>query len=527
MLNLSTSLRLAAFSLVTTVAMAEEPPPLFGDWYYMMPENWLDPAFTNTHDRCNAVWESVVYDDEVSYVPVNQPGGGHGGPSYEGGNWRSDYAVCVSRTLDLMDAPVAILLRNRNCPFPYGRGEQYYDPSVLENALNNLPKLDYLLMDLELEYSEGGEMLRRNVEEIHRLVRTHPNPRIRNARIGNYNDWPGESDPAMIWPSKRDRKSLTQSGANGWDRDAFYSQYFDVAMPIAYPSEAFSRHSDEVIQGESKTPNDHAAVFWGPLERVSMAARSLPDGHMLIPWITNYLQHTGGTQYYHAPPPTEEDLRMLVQHYRLRGARSFMIWTGDNLNTHHPWIDYETFRELALDAWRELDPIFENGTAVEFLNLKTNKTSGLQWSGIRTGSTVYITVSNLHHELAQSATLPAMDGLPAETPLVGPGEHETFVYTLDTAARDFDSDGDIDTADFIAFITAMRTGQNQTTQTVGGKGVGPLDIDTSGIIDLGDLIAVGSALRDGKFSRPAPDQRRTKRRSFASAPTRGQTFDGK
>ena len=515
---------LAVLAGAATLAAADAPPPLFGDWFYLMPENWRDPAFSGNEDRCNGVWESVIYDDEATYLPVNHPSGAHGGPGYEGGNWLSDYAICVAENLDLMEAPVAILIRNRNCPFPYGPGEEHYDALAVENALNNLPKLDYLLMDLEFSGTDGGELLRRNVKEIHRLIRSHPNPRIRNARIGNYNDWPGDSDAAMIWPTKRDRKSVTQSGADGWDRDAFYNDYLDVAMPIAYPSEAFSRHSDASVQGDNTTPNDRAAIFWGPLERVSVAARNLPDGHMLVPWITNYLQQNGGAEFYHAPPPSAEDLRALVQHYRLRGARSFMVWAGDAQFTHHPEINLQEFRDLAMDSWTELDPVFQITEAYEFLNLKTDKQSGVQWSGLRTDSTAVILVSNLNNE-PMSVDLPPMEGLPDTTPLVAPGEHDVFVYDLVPAARDFDNDGDIDTGDFIAFVRSLQSNGSTESGTVGGKGVSPIDIDTNGAVDLNDIVAVLGALRDGRYS-PAP-RSNNRGRSQASAPTRGNVVGTK
>lgn len=526
MISRTTTTRLASLATLTAtaaLASAGEAPPIFGDWYYLVPDNIRDPAFSNNEDRCAAIWESVIYDNESTYVPVNQPGGGHGGPTYEGGNWLSDYAVCVANTLDDMQAPIALLIRSRNCPFPYGPREEFYQPEVVADALEALPKLDYLLMDLEVgEHDPDGALLKRNIEEIVHLIRSHPNPRINQAHIGNYNDWPGNSDQAGIWPTVRARESISLPDGSSWDRNAFYHQYMDVAMPIAYPAEVFSRHSDPTVQGENLTPNDRAAIFWGPLERVSVAARNLPEDHTLVPWVTNYLSHNGETHVYHAPPPSEEDLRALMQHYRMRGAKSFMVWTNDSRRTAHPTIDYQEFRELAIDAWRELDGFFAGSGEVEYLNLETDKKSGLQWSGVRKGSTATFLVSNLHHDRALAAMLPAIAGLPNQTDPVPPGEHRVFTYELEPAARDYNDDGQIDTGDFITFISAVQTGVGNESRTVGGKGVKPTDVDTNGVIDLRDLIAVASALRDGRFNAPRNNTNTNEKRSFASAPTRSR-----
>lgn len=492
------ALQLTALAAVTTASNAGSPPPLFGDWWYLMPDGWRDASYTNTQARCETANE-FTYDQVASFVPVNQPSASHGGPGYEPGSWMADYALCVAERMHSIGAPIALMIRERNCPFPYGNPGNI-DPLALETALDQLPKLDYLLMDLEPWGENGEEMVRRNIEEIYRLVREHPNPLISNAAIGNYNDWPGMTDEASIWPSKRDRTADTSHQSDATDRDIFYKTFLNVAMPVAYPYESYSRHSDAAIQGANVTPNDRAAIFWAPLERASVAARNLPDGNLLIPWISNYVEYAGSPTFYHAPAPSESDIRALVQHLRLRGAHSYMIWTSDKANTSHPTIDYQTFREMSLDAWTELDDFFNSSENHEFLNLETDKKSGLQWSGVRAGSEIRILVSNMHHSRAMAAPLPPTDGLPSHTPLVGPGEHAVFTYSLDPAVRDFEGDGDIDTSDFMAFITALRNNSRVADNAVGGKGIDARDVDASGLIDLRDVIAVANAIREGRFN---------------------------
>ncbi len=477
----------------------DAPPPLFGDWWYLMPEDWRSEMLRWDSSDCQEI-ESLRYDQTNQYLPVNQPGGGHGGPTYGEGEWMSDFAICVAKEMERYGAPVSLILRSRNCPYPYDLHEgQEVSPDALPDALDALPRLDYLLMDLEA-WGPGDEaMVQMNVDEIVRMIREHPNPNIRNAYIGNYDDYPGDTDPGTIWPNRRTR---TNYRSTGWNREAFYHEYMNVAMPIAYPCEIFSRHSDEAIQGPEYSPNDRAAIFWAPLERTSIAARHLPEGHLLIPWVSNFVESYASPTFYHAPPPPEEDLRALIQHIRLRGAHSFIVWTSDKGQTVHPFIDYEQYRALALDAWGELDPLFDSSETVEFLNMQTSKKSGLNWSGVRIGSDVHILVSNLDENRDLALGLPAIDGLPATTPPVPAGTHAWFTYSVDPAARDFDGDNDVDTNDFIAFVYDFMSPSGAAENTAGGKGARSADVDTNGVLDLRDAISVAMAMRSGKF-RPA------------------------
>ncbi|HHN78822.1 MAG TPA: hypothetical protein ENK11_09170 [Phycisphaerales bacterium] len=494
------SLTLACGCAAATAANTPtEVPPLFGDWWYIMPEGWHDATAPRFGDPCrNIPW--FPYDRPGMYVPVNQPGAGHGGPTYSEGAWMSWYAMCIANQFDRLGAPMGLLIRNRNCLFPYAVTDGNISPGVLPTALMNLPKLDYLLMDLEPWGENGTEMMRLNADAIVALVRQHPNLRASDAFIGNYGDWPGERDEANIWPHKRDRTQFRTGQGDPWDRNQFYHDHFNIAMPIAYPYEVYSRHSDPRVQGENVTPNDRAAIFWAPIERVSVAARHLPRGHRLMPWITPYSAYDGDSEHYHAPPPTWDDLDAMVQHFRLRGANSYYVWSTTKNETEHPDFDHQTFRDFSMDTWRSLDPLFDSVERVEVLNLDTNKTGGLEWSGGRAGNTVWILVSNMHDELEQAAELPLIGDLPRETPLVAPGEHLLLTYQVNAAVRDFDNDGDIDPGDYVAFITSV---QNHTppawANTVGGNGADPRDVDCNGLVDLLDVLAVSYAYQGGLY----------------------------
>ncbi|MBZ0172759.1 MAG: hypothetical protein K8E66_10295, partial [Phycisphaerales bacterium] len=338
-------------SLVLTASAAAATPPIFGDWWYIMPEGWRDVDASRGWDPCAQI-PRFGYETESMYLPVNQSGGGHGGPTYEDGTWMSWYAQCLASQFDRIGAPIALMIRNRNCPFPYATGGGGTSPDALPQALDALPKLDYVLMDLETWGEDGTDMMRINGAEVSRLVRSHDNLRATSAYVGNYGDWPGATDESIIFPSKRDRTTYrVRQGEESWDRDQFYRANFNLAMPNAYPYETYSRHSEERLQRGNNTPNDRAAIFWAPLERVSTAARNLPHGHRLMPWITNYVQCDGASEFYHAPPPTWEDLEALVQHFRFRGASSYMLWTPTQGGTDHPTIDYQSFRLLAMDSW--------------------------------------------------------------------------------------------------------------------------------------------------------------------------------
>jgi hypothetical protein len=499
---------LAVCTLCSAHAALAAVPPLFGDWNVVMPEGWRETPRGQGDDPCEHV-PPVLYDDPVVYCPVNQTGGSHGGPTYEPGSWMAWFATCYAGRQDEAGAPIGILIRNRNCPFPFATGGLPTNPDALEHALDALPKLDYVILDLETWPGVSPAMVQLNVVEVVRLVRGHPNPRIADAFIGNYADTPNRFDEAMVVPGLRDRTRSRTSDGVEWDRHALYHAAFDLAMPSAYPAEAYSRHSDAHAQHGNATPNDRAAIFWAPLERVSAAARELPPGHRLMPWITNYLASSGNSAHEHAPPPPLGDLIALAQHTRLRGAMSFMLWTPNDGATAHPTVDYPLFRDTALAAWASLDPYFATGAPVEFLNLETDKASGVQWSGARVRNQVLMLVSNLLEADAVRVPLPMIGALPARTVPIAPGSHRVLSYPCDPAVRDFSRDGTVNDEDFNAYVFSFMSGIADAPNTVGGGGGDWRDIDANGAVDHADLILVTEAYWDGRFARFADERRQS------------------
>lgn len=487
-------------------AAQDQPPPLFGDWHYLMPEGWRDSPRSQSNDPCDTV-PRLNYTETSVFMPVNQPGGGHGGPQYGDGRWMNWFANCFATHLDEAGAPIGLIIRNRNCPFPYAADGRRTTPHALADALDNLPKLDYLILDLEAWDDTGYAIVELNANEIVRLVRSHPNPRIANAYIGNYGDSPNRTDEATIFPRHRDRTVHTSGTSAPFDRHAFYHSNFNLAMPVAYPLEIFSRHSDADFQGGNATPNDRAAIFWGPLERVSAAARDLPEGDLLMPWMSNYVKASTSGSNYHAPAPPMEDIEALSQHVRMRGAKSFVIWTSSDGNTHHPYIDYDVYRSIALGAWDAIDPIFEMTRTVEFVNLETEKTSPVQWSAVRAGSTIQILISNLDASEPRKCELPFIGGLPAYSPEIGPGEHLLMTVDIDPAVRDFNADGTVNNDDFLAFVMSMMQGEASYPNAVGGSGGDWRDLNSDGMLDLRDLIQVATARVTGAFESYADDRR--------------------
>lgn len=94
-------------------------------------------------------------------------------------------------------------------------------------------------------------------------------------------------------------------------------------MPVAYNSSQSALHTYPSHSGvpyvDGTAPTPIAAIFWSGLETVSVAARHLPDGHLLIPYIADFLHKPSyGVQQSQVLLPTDDAAQ--VQHYRLRGG---------------------------------------------------------------------------------------------------------------------------------------------------------------------------------------------------------------
>ena len=214
------------------------------------------------------------------------------------------------------------MIRQRNCPFPYNYKPYTPEPIRSITVLAHVPDMEFALMDLEGRTLDEVEP---NIIEVVARARA-VNPDI---RAGNYNYFPGEYNGSMPCESQADRTN----DPYGADLNEIYlTSGLDIAMPSCYPYEF---HECHIIPGQygGSSPNTRSALFWAPIERLSVAKRDLPAGHMLMPGITPFVAWEG----YEATPPPPADVEALTQHLRLRGADAFQRWsTGAD---EHPDFD--------------------------------------------------------------------------------------------------------------------------------------------------------------------------------------------
>lgn len=390
----------ALLALFLSCIVHADPAPLFADFMYQYPAYMKDfPARGGKCEDLPPVEHSVY-----QYSPVPHVGGLHGGPRYDNDAWYGWFALCYGEQRAAAGVPIVLMVRNYNCPFPYGGDvDTRGDPTALKTSLDALPRVDYVLMDLEGD----AEDVARNIQEVSRMVRAHPNPAVRSAFIGNYADTACTTDERIIWPDLRDR---TNWNGSGWDRSAWYSEFLNVSMPVCYPYESASRLCDIAIQGDTGVcPNPRAAEFWSALESFSSAKRVLPAGHKIIPWVSPYVPYVGNDprNVYNAPLPPLSDLRSLLVHMRLRGADDGFYVFDDWGKAYPP---YDSYAGMALDLWKTLDIFRKIPGKREVLTLDTHKTTGVEWSGVRVGNVVTIFVTNLSGENAE-VSVPGVKGV--------------------------------------------------------------------------------------------------------------------
>ncbi len=298
--------------------------------------------------------------------------------------------------------PLAIYLG----PFtwPLGNNSEYEnkDPQALSKSMNYLSnlisptgepgRLDYVFMDFEPVWTST---VNDNVAETVNQVRSHANPSINQAKVGNYDYFPCST---VSWGKSPTDNVLRQQKANS----SYSSTGVNVAMPALYPWEWYEVHTDSNKWGSNVAPNERSALFWAPLEKLSETKRQLPAGHELIPYVNDMVQYIDDN--YHADPPTKEDNAASLQHYRLRGADGYYVW--ETYSRHEMedgsvcTYDYGLegnylYRDDMLEAWTSLDWLFDGATSKSILNLDTNKTSGFQWSAVETNRGGAVLLSNL------------------------------------------------------------------------------------------------------------------------------------
>ena len=307
--------------------------------------------------------------------------------------------TCYDRVLQ-QERPLTINLNSYTFPLGDNPNAENRDPQALSKTmdyLSGLPaqasipnsegRLDYVLMDLEPSWQSTANA---NVAEAVNQVRAHSNPRINQAKVGNYNYFPCSTLPWLPYPYQN--SSSRQQMVNG----AYDSTGVNVAMPSLYPYEYYEVHTRSSSWGSQVAPNKRSALFWAPLAKLSETKKSLPAGHELIPYMNNMVQYTDDS--YHADPPTKEDCAALLQHTRLRGADGYYIWRtyAFEMEDGTPYsYDNDEYRGDMLNAWTSLDWLYAGTSQPQILNLETDKLSGLQWSTTVTDQGVAVLVSNM------------------------------------------------------------------------------------------------------------------------------------
>ncbi len=324
-----------------------------------------------------------------------------------------------------------LMLHNSTAPLDPATGSNL--PGAMAAYIGAIPRLDYALADLEPTFTSVEPSTDTDVEanmtDVVNMVRGSSNPNIKNSWIGNYGFFPG---------------IIRTQTAPGTDDNTARSSYYlssgmNVAQPACYGYSSYVTHTTEPAYGNlwgsvglPTSPNERAAIFWGPLELLSTAARNLPAGHKLLPWVSVYEYIPGYTNAV----PELVDIQAQCQHFRMRGANGIYRLdrydTDESIPTNSWVLSYtgDEARNDILNMWHETDDYFGAQTT-SFMNLTTTQTNGLEWSGVRYGNHVRTLVSNLDATSAHTATYPSGWGdLPASSASVPANTHQEFNYTI-------------------------------------------------------------------------------------------------
>lgn len=344
--------------------------------------------------------------------------------------------------------PVTLMLRDDTAPL-----DGTTDPFALLTYISWSQKVDYVFTDFETATRFDNVLatiaLVKNADEVH----------VASARHGSYAFYPGPYDPAFAYPTQAFRE----------EESAFYlTSGLTVAMPDAYSYAFQADHTVPGIWGRNVAPNVRSALFWSPLERVSITRKALPEGHQLVPWVASFIPDA---DFQWVQPPPKEDGKAVIQHMRLRGADGYFL-----LQSLIPDVySNEELRADFLQAWHDVDWLFDLKLPVTFHNLETSKTTGVQWSAATVGdaaagATAAI-VTNLGNEPA-SVLVPTHTG-EGVIVSINPGEHKTVAIRL---VGDLTADFAVDGADLGLLLAAW-----------GPCIFCPADLDASGEVDGADL----------------------------------------
>lgn len=327
----------------------------------------------------------------------------------------------------------------------------------LDDPSNGVQQLDYLFLDLE-----DSRTVMTNLPAVVSQVRAHSNANIRSARIGNYGFYPGTTDTSRPYPGQFDR---TQANQN------YTISGVDVAMPNLYPYSYYCKHTDSSQHGSNISPSVRSALFWAPLEKLSVAARDLPAEHELIPWVNDFIDWPN-YPVSEDQKPTLDDNRAMMRHVRARGSDGYYSFATA--------MNHDTYLQSIYVAWHDLDDVFEGSGTTRFLNLETNKTGGIEWSAAQRRDRIAVTVSNLGNS-TQAPLWPAkfLPQLPSSAPSIPAGTHANYrfqspyldVATMEgyTLSNSVASEGWFGpNADVIAVLAPLNSG-NSSTKAVGTR----------------------------------------------------------
>jgi Concanavalin A-like lectin/glucanases superfamily len=382
------------------------------------------------------------------------------------GDWMSLY--------DYQDANNGInglMLLNSTGPYDGSSDTQVLD-TVMDYIDTNGYYLDFVFADFESTTEDE------NCEEMVDQVRAHSNSTINSAYIGNYGEYPGATD-------------YSESRGN-YDRTARHNFYvnsgMDIAMPPLYPRTAYRNHAVRDDLHADLCVSIAHALFWTPLERFTIAKNALPVGHVLIPWMGGLVDNPG----YVAPIPTKTECRSLLKHVRLRGADGYYTWShGDNTN-YTDWADY--YDDMYANAWEPLDWFFDYPGKEEILNLTTNKTGGIEWSGIRRGNRCLFVFSNYTSTSAQIDLPDNIENIPDMSPSIASGEHFVMDYVVGplTQWKLDENTGSTAANEMAGSVDGNITG----TVWVSGKSGSALSFDgVDDGVNMGDVLDLGSSDR--------------------------------
>lgn len=395
--------------------------------------SWSQRVFPWSHDGClvNEAYPDLACGGMTWMPHPGRPDSADYGPPAD-----SEQTQCTYTRVGNANAALAVMLRCQNGPIPYNDNEWIEGaPDTLDIVLDTVPDLKFVMMAFEAQVESFIEA---NIEAVRDIL--HDANR-EDMYWGNYLWYPGEYEASAPNRGKADRTD---------EHAAYMASGMNVALPSCYPFDNQGRRHADPRCFSGAAPNLESAMFWAPLERMSTASRALPPGHLLIPFVSPY----NCKSPCEAPPPTPATLKALMQHFRLRGAHGLITnpgrYEGPDL------ISEEQFDEIVLNAWSSLDHYFDTASELEFLNLNTVKTTGVEWSGIMTDRYIVILTTNLGPINRPYLELPPLPGLPATIPV--PQGHRLRVWELEGAqvrSADFNSDGWVNNIDLSQLMIAF------------------------------------------------------------------------